>query len=151
MSLPPSTRRQNAALTTATGADPRCESSRRKNRPSDGVAPSTRKKSADTFAVSTCAASPAVITARRAVAYRAIAEKLREKGLKTKAGKLPVVTARASSHHRAIVPPERTRYLAEIAETLRGYHQRVAKQATVARERQSLTLARGLTRRGCAR
>ncbi|MGE5615305.1 MAG: methylmalonyl-CoA mutase family protein, partial [Bacillota bacterium] len=57
---------------------------------------------------------------------------------------LPVVTVKASSHHRAIVPAERTRYLAEIAETVRGYHRRIEAQSRIARERQALAIAREL-------
>ena len=45
MSPPPSARRQNEALTTATGAAPRRESSDTNTRPLSGDAPSTRKKS----------------------------------------------------------------------------------------------------------
>ena len=39
---------------------------------------------------------------------------------------------------RAIVPPERVRYLAEISEAVRGYHRFIARQARIARERQAL-------------
>ena len=42
----------------------------------------------------------------------------------------------------AIVPPERNRYLAEIADTVRDYHRTVAKQTSIARERQQLTAAK---------
>lgn len=45
---------------------------------------------------------------------------------------------KASSRGRAIVPAERTRYLAEIADSLRGYHTHTAEQARIARERQAL-------------
>jgi methylmalonyl-CoA mutase len=76
--------------------------------------------------------------------YQAILEALKAKGLATQPGKLPGVDTKASSHHRAIVPPERTRYLAEIADTLRGYHRHTAQQALAARERQSLLRARSL-------
>jgi methylmalonyl-CoA mutase len=74
--------------------------------------------------------------------YQALLERLKEKGLKAEGGRLPRVSVRASSHHRAIVPPERSRYLAEIADTLRGYHARVARDARAARERQALATAR---------
>jgi methylmalonyl-CoA mutase len=40
------------------------------------------------------------------------------------------------------VPPARVRYLAEIAETVRGYHADVAKQSGIARERQQLREAK---------
>ena len=42
----------------------------------------------------------------------------------------------------AIVPPERGRYLAEIAETVRGYHATITEQSAIARERQQLVAAK---------
>jgi methylmalonyl-CoA mutase len=62
--------------------------------------------------------------------YQALAPKLAERGLKFAKSRLPVVSVKASSAGRAIVPAERVRYLAEIADTLRGYHRTVAEQAT---------------------
>ncbi len=76
--------------------------------------------------------------------YQAMLPALVEKGLKVKPGKLPKASVRASSRGRAIVPAERARYLAEIAETVRDYHQHVQAQARVARERQSLKIAKAL-------
>ncbi|NMG56525.1 fused isobutyryl-CoA mutase/GTPase IcmF [Aromatoleum aromaticum] len=76
--------------------------------------------------------------------YQAMFPKLVEKGLKAKPGVLPVVATKASSHGRAIVPAERTRYLAEIADTVRDYHKHVEQQAKIARERQSLKIAKAL-------
>ncbi len=76
--------------------------------------------------------------------YQAVLPRLVEKGLKVKTGKLPPVGVKASSKGRAIVPAERTRYLAEIADTVRDYHKHTAAQARVARERQSLKTAKAL-------
>jgi isobutyryl-CoA mutase len=76
--------------------------------------------------------------------YQALLPKLQEKGLKTQPGALPIVNVKASSQRRAVVPAERVRYLAEIAETLRDYHATIRQQARVARERQSLITARAL-------
>ncbi len=76
--------------------------------------------------------------------YQAMLPALEARGLKTQAGALPKVTVKASSQRRAVVPAERVRYLAEIAETLRGYHAQIAQQARVARERQSLKTAKAL-------
>ncbi|NUR93337.1 MAG: methylmalonyl-CoA mutase, partial [Nonomuraea sp.] len=59
-------------------------------------------------------------------------------------GLLPTVEGRTSKAHTAIVPPARVRYLAEIAETVRGYHAETLQQAEVARRRQQLTAVRGL-------
>ena len=47
-----------------------------------------------------------------------------------------------SGFDTAIVPPDRNRYLAEIADTVRGYHRTIAKQVSIARERQQLTAAK---------
>ncbi|MDB5987871.1 MAG: methylmalonyl-CoA mutase [Nevskia sp.] len=76
--------------------------------------------------------------------YQALLADLREKGLRTQTSALPQVPVRASTLGRAIVPPERVRYLAEIADSVRGYHKEAARQARVARERQSLRIAKAL-------
>jgi methylmalonyl-CoA mutase len=76
--------------------------------------------------------------------YQALLGALQTKGLKTGTGQLPQVSVKASSRLRAIVPPDRTRYLAEVAQTVRSYHQQVAQQARIARERQSLMTAKAL-------
>ena len=76
--------------------------------------------------------------------YQALLPRLQEAGLKLGEGKLPRVAVKASSLGRAIVPPERVRYLAEISETLRAFHRDVARQARIARERQSLRVSRDL-------
>ncbi len=76
--------------------------------------------------------------------YQAIAPKLHACGLKLKKGRLPLVGVRQSSNQRAIVPPQRVRYLAEIADTVRAYHAHTAEQAEIARQRQSLRTARSL-------
>ena len=49
----------------------------------------------------------------------------------------PVVT-KSSETGAGIVPPHRRRYLAEITETVRGYHKSITEQVAIARERQSL-------------
>jgi methylmalonyl-CoA mutase len=74
--------------------------------------------------------------------YQGVAEKLKEKGLQLAAGKLPAVKGKLSSKVRVVLPPERARYLAEIADAVRGYHQHSAGQARTARERQQLTAAK---------
>ncbi|SEQ65263.1 methylmalonyl-CoA mutase [Solimonas aquatica] len=76
--------------------------------------------------------------------YQALAEKLKAQGLKLAPGKLPPVSVKASSRGRAIVPAERIRYLAEIADSVRDYHKLIGQQARVARERQSLKIAKAL-------
>ena len=74
--------------------------------------------------------------------YQGLLPKLTELGLKTKPGKLAPVNVRCSSGKNAIVPPARSRYLAEIADSVRGYHKNTAKQVKLARERQQLQEAK---------
>ncbi|MBI5923939.1 MAG: cobalamin B12-binding domain-containing protein [Betaproteobacteria bacterium] len=76
--------------------------------------------------------------------YQALLPRLQALGLKTTAGALPVVKVKHSSVSRAIVPTARVRYLAEIAATLRGYHQQTKQQATLARERQALKTSQAI-------
>ncbi|WP_131110446.1 fused isobutyryl-CoA mutase/GTPase IcmF [Sulfuricystis thermophila] len=76
--------------------------------------------------------------------YQHLAEHLVGKGLKLQPGKLPRVTTKHSSPGRAIVPAARSRYLAEIADTVRAYHTHVAEQVAIARERQSLRLSKAV-------
>jgi len=76
--------------------------------------------------------------------YQAILPRLQEKGLKIGSGRLPQANVKASSRGRAIVPPERARYLAEIAEQVREFHRSAGHQSRIARERQSLRTAKAL-------
>jgi methylmalonyl-CoA mutase len=71
--------------------------------------------------------------------YQGLLPKLAQFGLQAKPGKLPPVDVRFSSGKHVIVPPARARYLAEIADTVRGYHRFTRKQVTLARERQQLS------------
>ncbi|HEX4811673.1 MAG TPA: methylmalonyl-CoA mutase family protein, partial [Nonomuraea sp.] len=59
-------------------------------------------------------------------------------------GLLPEVAGRTSEASAAIVPPARSRYLAEISETVRAYHAETLAQAEVARRRQQLVAVREL-------
>src|SRR5713101_5437569 len=76
--------------------------------------------------------------------YQGILATLAEHGLKIKPGALLPIKARASSARNAIVPPSRSRYLAEVADTVRGYHARAGEQSRAARERQQLLAARAM-------
>jgi methylmalonyl-CoA mutase len=76
--------------------------------------------------------------------YQGILPVLVEHGLKIKPGTLPAIKTRASSGRNAIVPPLRARYLAEVADTVRGYHSRTAEQSAIARERQQLLASKGM-------
>ncbi|MGZ4602431.1 MAG: methylmalonyl-CoA mutase family protein, partial [Kineosporiaceae bacterium] len=70
--------------------------------------------------------------------YQQLRDLLAEHGLAVGAGRLAPVLARTSSGLATPVPPERVRYLAEIGETVRGYHRRTAELAAAARRRQHL-------------
>jgi isobutyryl-CoA mutase len=70
--------------------------------------------------------------------YQALKPRLAEKGLVLKDGRLPKVDTRHSTHQTPIVPAARVRYLADIADTVRGYKRRAREQAALAREIQQL-------------
>ena len=70
--------------------------------------------------------------------YQALKVRLGELGLSLQDGALPLVKVRHSTNQTPVVPPARTRYLAEIADTVRGYKQRGREQARLAREIQQL-------------
>ncbi|NDF46285.1 MAG: methylmalonyl-CoA mutase, partial [Betaproteobacteria bacterium] len=70
--------------------------------------------------------------------YQALKGRLSELGLKLKEGRLPLVNVRHSTNQTPIVPAARTRYLAEISDTVRGYKKRARAQAKLAREIQQL-------------
>ncbi|MTV38906.1 fused isobutyryl-CoA mutase/GTPase IcmF [Duganella radicis] len=71
--------------------------------------------------------------------YQGLLPRLVQLGLRAQAGKLIAADVRHSSGKNVIVPPARARYLAEIADTVRGYHRFTRKQVTLARERQQLS------------
>jgi len=81
--------------------------------------------------------------------YQALIVKLTEKGLKLKAGTLPAVTTRQSTAQHAIMPAARVRYLAEIADTVRKYHQWTEGETRIARERQQLHGAKAMLAAEC--
>ncbi len=70
--------------------------------------------------------------------YQALKARLQALGLKLIDGRLPRVDVRHSSNQTPIVPAQRTRYLAEISDTVRGYKRRARAQARLAREIQQL-------------
>jgi isobutyryl-CoA mutase len=73
--------------------------------------------------------------------YQAMKPRLAELGLKLTEGKLPLANTRHSSNQNPIVPGGRSRYLAEITDTVRGYKKRVAAQVKLVREIQQLRSA----------
>lgn len=70
--------------------------------------------------------------------YQALKPRLAELGLGLTGGRLPMASTRFSTHQTPIVPPARVRYLAEIADAVRGYKRRARAQARLAREVQQL-------------
>ena len=76
--------------------------------------------------------------------YHAVAARLAEKGLKLQPGRLPRLDTKVPSDVHVIIPPKRQRYLAEIAETVRAYHQFAFEQSRIARERQQLAATRAM-------
>ena len=81
--------------------------------------------------------------------YQGLLSKLQSLGLDARAGRLPEVQGKSSSNQTPVVPPQRTRYLAEIAETVRGYHVLVRQQARLVRERQQLKATQQMLRQEC--
>jgi methylmalonyl-CoA mutase len=70
--------------------------------------------------------------------YQAMKPRLLQLGLALKEGRLPLVDVRHSTNQTPVVPPGRTRYLAEISDTVRAYKKRAREQARLAREIQQL-------------
>ncbi len=70
--------------------------------------------------------------------YQGLLPTLASFGLTLGESRLPKVATRMSSATNVIVPPARSRYLAEIADTVRAYLARSIEQSRVARELQQL-------------
>ena len=70
--------------------------------------------------------------------YQGVVELLRDQGLDLPPGRLLKVENKAATGKTVIVPPARSRYLAEIADTVRGYHRQVKEQVKLIRQRQQL-------------
>ncbi|WP_426146381.1 fused isobutyryl-CoA mutase/GTPase IcmF [Polaromonas sp. DSR2-3-2] len=70
--------------------------------------------------------------------YQALKVRLGALGLSLTDGALPLVNVRHSTNQTPVVPAARTRYLAEITDTVRGYKKRGKEQAHLAREIQQL-------------
>jgi isobutyryl-CoA mutase len=73
--------------------------------------------------------------------YQAMKPRLAALGLKVQASTLPEVKTRHSTNQTPIIPAARTRYLSEIADTVRAYKRKAREQATLAREIQQLQAA----------
>ncbi len=73
--------------------------------------------------------------------YQHLIGLLGDKGLVTGEGRLARTDRKTSSEFAAVIPPQRTRYLSDIAETVRGYHEATDKAVDAARHRAHLRTA----------
>ena len=80
--------------------------------------------------------------------YQALLPRLAALGLQTGTSRLPPVATRHSTHQVPIVPGARVRYLADIADAVRGYKRRAIEQSRLAREVQQLYGAADMLRVG---
>ncbi len=76
--------------------------------------------------------------------YQKIFRLLLSKGLRAETGKLPPAAVKTSSGETVLVPASRSRYLAEIADTVRDYHKTLQEQSVLARRCQQLRTVQGL-------
>lgn len=76
--------------------------------------------------------------------YQALIPELQKQGLKQFERHLSTVDTKASTSRTLIIPAQQQRYLAEIAEAVRDYHDQAMFQSTLARERQQLGGAKAM-------
>jgi methylmalonyl-CoA mutase len=74
--------------------------------------------------------------------YHHLRDLLADEGLTVAEGRLARTDRKTSSDYAAIIPADKSRYLADIADTVRSYHSDTAKHAETARKRQALRIAR---------
>jgi methylmalonyl-CoA mutase len=74
--------------------------------------------------------------------YQHLRDSLANRGLAVFPGVLPRVEGKVSTDASTIIPSARTRYLSEIAQTVRGYHEETRKQSAAVRRREQLTVAK---------
>jgi methylmalonyl-CoA mutase len=79
--------------------------------------------------------------------YQAMLPHLVRLGLPARPGRLPLVATRHATERVPIVPSSRSRYLAEIAQSVRAYKRQAHEQVRIARERQQLEAARAILAR----
>ncbi|MGY0503551.1 fused isobutyryl-CoA mutase/GTPase IcmF [Nocardia sp. FBN12] len=72
--------------------------------------------------------------------YQHLTGLLTEHGLTLEAGALPRVDTKISTRFAQLVPPSRVRYLADIADTVRGYHADTHREVAAAQRIQRLAL-----------
>ncbi len=76
--------------------------------------------------------------------YQGLVGLLREQGFELPSGRLSLVEGKATTGETVIIPPARVRYLAEIANTVRGYHEMVKVQVKLMRQRQQLNAVKAM-------
>lgn len=76
--------------------------------------------------------------------YQFVRDALIGHGLRISSGQLPAMTTKFSTGLTSVLPSSRDRYLADIADIVRGYHATTKQQAEIARTRQHLMTARAL-------
>lgn len=74
--------------------------------------------------------------------YQHLRDMLADRGLTVSAGTLPAVSGKVSTDASTIIPGNRARYLAEISETVRGYHEQTGKQVAAVRKAEHLAEAK---------
>ncbi|MEV7550695.1 fused isobutyryl-CoA mutase/GTPase IcmF [Amycolatopsis sp. NPDC089917] len=74
--------------------------------------------------------------------YQHLRDTLAERGLTVSPGVLPKVDGKVSTDASTIIPANRTRYLAEISDTVRGYHTKTEQQVAALRKREHLAVAK---------
>ena len=76
--------------------------------------------------------------------YQALLPRLAASGLQVLPGRMPAADTRHSTHQVPIVPSARVRYLADIADAVRGYKRRAVEQSRLARQVQQLQASAGM-------
>jgi len=73
--------------------------------------------------------------------YQHLRDSLAGRGLSVSSGVLPHVEGKVSTDASTVIPAARSRYLSEIAQTVRGYHEDTKTQAAAVRRHEALTVA----------
>ncbi|MFD4254891.1 fused isobutyryl-CoA mutase/GTPase IcmF [Amycolatopsis thermoflava] len=74
--------------------------------------------------------------------YQYLRDALAERGLSVSAGQLPKVDTKVSTGATVIIPASKERYLADIAATVRGYHEKTRDQVAAVRKVDQLRAAK---------
>lgn len=76
--------------------------------------------------------------------YQALLSELRNHGLPSYQQRIAPVSTKVSTQRTLIIPASQQRYLAEISELVRDYHEQVRTQSTLARQRQQLLSSKAM-------